>query len=245
MPTILFLTDNKFIFHEIFNYMKELELEHEKYDFACSPQSSLVDYNTFIKEVDVKAQIDQLLKKYDFIISAHCKQFFPRKLVQTITCINIHPGYNPLNRGWFPQVFALNYNIDVGATIHVMDEKLDHGPVLAREKVKKYTWDTSETLYKRILKKEIKLFKQVFPEIISERIHARKVSHEEENFFSKRDFNDLCHLNMKEEGRFEDFYNKLRALTHGEYKNAYFIDQDTGKKVYVSLNIECKNEGKT
>lgn len=241
MPNILFVTDNEFILEQLQVLIKGFDVDQEDVDFACSPENKFVKRDESVNVVDVKDQITHLLNKYDFIISAHCKQFFPKELVQNVVCINIHPGYNPLNRGWFPQVFALNYNFDVGATIHIMDDKLDHGPILARKKVKKYPWDTSESLYNRIIKKELQLFKDVFPKIISGSIQPEKTEKEEEHFFSKSDFNNLCRIDMQEKGRFEDFYNRLRALTHGKYKNAYFIDEQTNKKIYVSINVEIED----
>ena len=32
--------------------------------------------------------------------------------------------------------------------------------------------------------------------------------------------------------------NKLRALTHGQYANAFFKDAETGVKVYVKIVLE-------
>ena len=38
----------------------------------------------------------------------------------------------------------------------------------------------------------------------------------------------------------QEFINKLRALTHGKYKNAYFRHPDTNKKIFISINIETE-----
>ena len=62
------------------------------------------------------------------------------------------------------------------------------------------------------------------------------------NLYLKKDFNNLCHIDLNEEGRFIDFINRLRALTHFEFKNAYFIDPETKEKVYISLNITNERE---
>jgi len=107
--------------------------------------------------VNVKKQLDEIIGSFDLVISIHCFQFFPKKLVKGVRCINIHPGFNPINRGWYPQVFAIINNLPIGATIHEMDEKLDNGPIIYREQVEKYPWDTSLTIYNRVLEKEIEV----------------------------------------------------------------------------------------
>ncbi len=93
--------------------------------------------------------------KYKLVISAHCKKIFPPKLVNSFRCINIHPGLNPYNRGYYPQAFSLINKLPVGATIHEIDEKLDHGPIIFQEEVVIESIDTSFSLYNKIIKKEI------------------------------------------------------------------------------------------
>jgi methionyl-tRNA formyltransferase len=77
-------------------------------------------------------------------------------------CINIHPGLNPYNRGWYPQVFAINNGLPHGATIHEMDDKIDHGDIIYQKSVDIKLSDTSKTLYERVLDTEIFLFKENF-----------------------------------------------------------------------------------
>ena len=50
---------------------------------------------------------------------------FPVDMVRNYRCINVHPGLNPYNRGWFPQTFSLVNHFPVGVTIHEMDAHLD------------------------------------------------------------------------------------------------------------------------
>jgi dTDP-4-amino-4,6-dideoxyglucose formyltransferase len=189
--------------------------------------------------IDVKKEAKEILENYQLVLSVHCLQFFPKELVKNVRCINVHPGYNPINRGWYPQVFAIIHDLPIGATIHEMDEKLDNGPIVARELVEKHDWDTSLSIYDRVLETEMKLFEQYFDAIMDETytpIHPESNG----NMFRKSDFNALCEIDMEEEGTFRAFYDKLRALTHGDYKNAFFIDKN-GQKIYMKLDLEKKN----
>lgn len=84
----------------------------------------------------VSENIGTILRDYSCVIALHCKQVFPAELVKGIRCINIHPGLNPYNRGWFPHVFSIINGLPVGVTLHEMDKELDHGPIIDQEELK-------------------------------------------------------------------------------------------------------------
>jgi methionyl-tRNA formyltransferase len=167
----------------------------------------------------------------------HCKQLFPDKLVKSLKCINVHPGYNPINRGWYPQVFAIINILKIGATIHEIDTELDHGPIIARRYVEKDQIDTSETLYNKILIAEIELIEEHLISIL-ENTYITFLPESEGVLYLKNDFKKLCKLNLDEKMSTLQFIDKLRALTYGGYKNAYFIDSKTQKKIYVNISLE-------
>ena len=201
--------------------------------------SAIWEHEDFInkdKSIDVKKDAKWIIDHYNLVISVHCFQLFPTELVQSVRCINIHPGYNPVNRGWYPQVFSLIHDLPIGATIHEMDDKLDHGPIIARQLVEKYIWDTSFTLYNRILEAEIKLWNENIERIIFND-YSTVLPENEGNIFLKRDFKRLCKIDMEKKGTFREFYNQLRALSHAHYRNTYFLDDKTGKKIYLQLKI--------
>jgi methionyl-tRNA formyltransferase len=154
-----------------------------------------------------------------------------------VKCINIHPGFNPINRGWYPQVFSIINKLPVGATIHEIDEKLDHGNIIAREFVNKESYDTSESLYNKIVDKEIELLELNIENIISGNFKVT-VPEEEGNLNLKKDFNKLLELDLEEQISVGDLINRLRALTHGDFNNAYFIDPSTGKKIFIRINLK-------
>ena len=53
----------------------------------------------------------------------------------------------------------------------------------------------------------------------------------------KKDFNDLLELDLDESTTVRKVIDKLRALTHGNYNNAYFIDDITGQKIYIGVTL--------
>jgi methionyl-tRNA formyltransferase len=123
----------------------------------------------------------------------------------------------------------------VGATVHLIDDMLDHGDIIVREEVQIEDLDTSLSLYNKIVEKEIDIFERILPDIISNNIKTQ-TPEVEGNVNYKSDFDNLCRLDMDNIGTLREHVNLLRSLTHGEYSNAYFEDPE-GNKIYVSINL--------
>lgn len=234
---IFILTDNKFWFQKA----KEVfELTEHHASFFCSPKgvhlfTSEVE-NGEIQSIDVKKDTQFLIENFDLGFSCHCKQIFPKALVESVRCINIHPGLNPHNRGWFPQVFSILNKKPIGATIHLMDADVDHGDILYQKEVEVFGWDTSKSIYDRLLKAEFELFKENFEELITGKYEQSKVE-SQGNYNSISDYNALLEIDMDKKLTMREAIDFLRAMTHQPYKNAYFLTEK-GEKVFVALDIE-------
>jgi dTDP-4-amino-4,6-dideoxyglucose formyltransferase len=241
--SVLIISDNLYLCKQVDRLIKEENYPAVQWSFAISPFS---DKATFEKELNRELQVYDmrvesttalLAESYDLIISIHCKQLFPPALVNKVKCINVHPGYNPINRGWYPQVFAIIYELPVGATIHVMDEQLDHGKIIDRALVEKKSYDTSASLYEKIIEKEMALLKKNLYNIIHGNMMAYKPG-EEGNLFLKKDFNALLQIDLDKKMTGLQFINQLRALTHGDHQNAFFLDPTTGKKIFIKISLQ-------
>jgi phosphoribosylglycinamide formyltransferase 1 len=92
--------------------------------------------------------------------------------------INVHPSLLPAFPGLHAQKQALEYGVKVsGCTIHFVDEKVDSGSILLQRSVRVLDSDSEETLSKRILAQEHKLYPQAI-RLIAERkvtLKGRKV----------------------------------------------------------------------
>lgn len=83
--------------------------------------------------------------------------------------INIHPALLPAFPGLDSQKQALDYGAKYsGCTVHFVDTGMDTGPIIIQAVVKVKENDTEETLAKRILKEEHK----IYPEAVN--LFARK-----------------------------------------------------------------------
>ena len=243
---VLIISDNVYLSTLVKDLFLKYRSESLSIRFSVSPFSDQSIFSKQLNEIvevyDLRDHktVQLLTTIYDLIISIHCKQIFPPYLINNIKCINVHPGYNPINRGWYPQVFAIDQDIQVGATIHEIDEKLDHGNIIDREFIEKEITDTSETLYNKIIQKEIELLNKNLDNILKNN-YSIIIPENEGNLYLKKDFKALCELKLDEKLTTMQFVNRIRALTHGEFKNAFFIDPVSKKKVFITIQLTPEN----
>lgn len=224
----LILTDNPYACDLAFE-LNELYGDIEVFQ---SPNGTLKE----IRQINVRKQTDHIISSYDLVISIHCKQLFPAKLVNGIRCINVHPGLNPHNRGWYPQVFSIINGLPSGVTIHEIDEDLDHGPIIAQQAYEIQSWDTSGSAYKKIMAIERALVLEHFVAIRDRNYEAITPS-QQGNLNYKKDFEELREIDLNATATFGQVINRLRALTHDNFNNAYFSDP-AGNKVFVKITLE-------
>ena len=75
--------------------------------------------------------------------------------------MNVHPSLLPAFPGAHAVRDALASGVTVtGATVHLVDEEVDHGPIVMQEPVLILPEDQEETLHQRIQSVEHRLFPQ-------------------------------------------------------------------------------------
>jgi phosphoribosylglycinamide formyltransferase-1 len=106
------------------------------------------------------------------LLSPYFVSAFPRRI------LNIHPSLLPSFPGLEAQRQALEYGVKFsGCTVHLVDENLDAGPILAQAIVPVREDDTDETLAARILAEEHRIYTEAVRLILSGqyRIEGRRV----------------------------------------------------------------------
>ena len=87
------------------------------------------------------------------ILSSVLVRAFPSRI------LNIHPSLLPAFLGLHAQRQAVEHGAKVsGCTVHLVDEELDHGPILLQAPVPVEEGDSEESLSARILEQEHKLY---------------------------------------------------------------------------------------
>ncbi len=237
---ICIITDNTYIFDGFTDLLKRKPQSSHSFDFYFTSWNR--DFrekfagSDAMKPIRLKEQNEEFFSKYDMFISLHCKQLFPKEMVENHLCLNVHPGYNPYNRGWFPQVFGIMNKLPIGVTIHKMDAELDHGDILWQKKIPLHGDDTSKDIYNRILETEMEMLDEHLEDILSGNYMLTPMQGEG-NVNSKQDFDNLCAIDMNKQATYGEVIDYLRALTFAPYNNAYFYDDD-GKKVYVGVTLK-------
>lgn len=86
--------------------------------------------------------------------------------------LNIHPSLLPSFPGLDAQKQALDYGVKfTGCTVHLVDEELDHGPIVKQSVVPVLLGDTVESLSARILAEEHKAYAEAVALILSGQFH--------------------------------------------------------------------------
>lgn len=101
-----------------------------------------------------RAEVDLIcLAGYMRLLSPWFSQEFEHRI------LNIHPSLLPAFPGLNAQQQALDYGVKFsGCTVHLVDEELDHGPIVKQSVVPVLAGDTEETLSARILAEEHKTY---------------------------------------------------------------------------------------
>ncbi len=122
--------------------------------------------NIVIKYSDRKSFEDRLLKllkinNVDLICLAGFMKILSGKLIKKFnnTILNIHPSLLPKYKGLNTHKRAIhNKDKFSGATVHIVNDKLDSGKIILQKKVKILKSDNEKSLGKKVLKIEHKIY---------------------------------------------------------------------------------------
>ncbi len=127
----------------------------------------------FDDDKDYTEYMTNLLKEYevDLICLAGYMKMIPAEIVRNFRIINIHPALLPKYGG--KGMYGMRVHEAVleagerisGATVHQVNEKYDEGKILAQWEVPVKEDDNPETLQKRVLEKEHKLYPDTIAKI--------------------------------------------------------------------------------
>ncbi|MEK7450944.1 MAG: methionyl-tRNA formyltransferase [Patescibacteria group bacterium] len=118
-----------------------------------------------------------VLADFGLIIPKEILSSFPKGI------INIHPSLLPKYRGPTPvQQAILNGDKKTGVTIIKLDNEVDHGPILAQEKVLISPSDTAQILYEKLFKIGAELLHQNLNKYIKGELKLSEQDHSKATF---------------------------------------------------------------
>ncbi len=146
--------------------------------------------------------------------SVHYAAILKPQLIEKYEKIyNLHPGYLPWGRGYYPIFWALWEQTPAGATLHEMTAGVDEGPIVAQTNVPYNGSDTGGSLFRRVREAEENLFVQYWPQIISGEnlpTHRQPLGG---TYHRKKEFYELKQQAEWEKLSSKDLLRLVRALT--------------------------------
>lgn len=139
----------------------------------------------------------------DLIIVADYGQIIPSKIINLprLKTINVHPSLLPKYRGPDPiRAPILNGDTKTGITLMLIDEQVDHGPVIAQKEIPLSQEETAETLTEKLSREAGLFLNETLPEYIQGKIKPQEQDH------SKATFTKIL---KKEDGKID--FNKETA----------------------------------
>ncbi len=108
-------------------------------------------------------QLIKILKQYEvnLVVLAGFMRILTPSFIEAFRdrIVNIHPALLPSFKGLHAQRQALQAGVRfAGATVHFVTEEMDSGPIIVQSVVPVLCGDTEETLSKRILRTEHKIY---------------------------------------------------------------------------------------
>ncbi len=110
----------------------------------------------------------QNLDRPDLIITVEYDKILDPKIlaIPRMGTINIHFSPLPRHQGYFPVVWSIMEDKKAGVTMHWVNGQVNAGDIIATQTIPIGTEDTSYTLYLKLSKTGMELFKNYFPKVI-------------------------------------------------------------------------------
>jgi methionyl-tRNA formyltransferase len=174
----------------------------------------------------------QKLKKeeWDLFIVASYGKIIPGEVldIPKYKSINVHPSLLPELRGPSPiQGMILKDKKNTGVSIMLMDEKMDHGPILAQESVTINEWSKASVLEEKLAKVSGDLLIQVIPNWISGKIKPQVQDHDKATFVKMIKKED-AEIDLND----DDYLNYRKILAYERWPRTFFFKD--GKRVIVN-----------
>jgi phosphoribosylglycinamide formyltransferase-1 len=130
---------------------------------ARSVPTRVIDHRSFdsreafdaaVADLLVRAGVDLVVMAgFDRIVTNALLSRFPQRV------LNIHPALLPAFRGADAQAQAVRYGVTIsGATVHIVDADVDHGPIVVQAAVPIAPGEDVETVRLRILAQEHRIY---------------------------------------------------------------------------------------
>lgn len=171
---------------------------------------------------------------WDVAVVADYGKFLPKRLLDMPAkgFLNVHPSLLPRLRGPSPMRTAiLNDDKEVGVTVMLVDEEMDHGPIVAQKKVPVPAWPLKNSELENVLVPEGgRLLAQVLPAYVLGDIEPRPQNHDLATLSEKFSKEDGL-LDLSGDAR----RNLLKIKAFEGWPGTYAFFERAGKRLRVQI----------
>lgn len=196
------------------------------------------------KTLKNKDTIDSIKDKgpWDLFIIAAYGNILPKEILEIPkhSTLNVHPSLLPCLRGASPIQTAILEENETGVTIMLVDEKMDHGPIVVQEKINISNWPPKASELEEILaRRGGQILTEIIPKWIAEKIKTHKQNHENATFTKKITKEDGL-INLKDDP--EKNYKKIQSFNI--WPRTYFFIKHNNKKIRIIITDAEFSNGK-
>jgi methionyl-tRNA formyltransferase len=182
-------------------------------------------------------------KNYDLFIVASYGKIIPKEVLEVPKhgTLNVHPSLLPHLRGASPIESAILGDDGVtGVTIMLMDEKMDHGPIVAQEIYEPEEWPPKASkLEKKLAKLGGTLLAEVIPDWMEGNIDAQEQDHNVATYTQK-----ISKENALIDPKKNAYNNLLKIRAYDTWPRAYTFIDKAGRSVRVVMTEAHVEKGK-
>lgn len=186
---------------------------------------------------DVKNQLEKLQADF-FLVAAYAKIIHKDILsIPKSGTIGIHPSLLPRHRGATPiQNTILSGDEIGGVTLYLIDEKVDHGPILNGEAVKIRENENYESLEKKLAELGADLFIKIIPDYLLGKIKPQ-IQNEEYATYTKKLKTEDAFVDLEKDDPIS-IERKVRALN--PEPGAWMMQNNKRVKILKAEIVEGK-----
>lgn len=177
---------------------------------------------------------DLAREKWDVFVVASFGKILRKSLldIPKYGTLNVHPSLLPRLRGASPMRSAiLNDDKETGISIMLMDEEMDHGPLLAQKKVPIDPWPPhGKELDDRLAHEGGKLLAQILPLWMEHAIQTQEQNHDLATYSRKFEKEDGL-LDLEADGH----QNLLKIRAFEGWPGTYAFFERNGKQIRVQI----------
>lgn len=224
IPNLIVTTEDKPKGRKLLLTPPEAKIWADKENLNC------LQLKTLRNEESFNSIKNAIKEDFDLFIVASYGKIIPQKIldIPKFKTLNIHPSLLPKLRGPSPITSSILNENETGVSIMRLDSEMDHGPILAQEKINIEWPPYADELEKVCAKLGAQMLAKIIPDWINGNVKEVDQNHEMATFCGKIQKSD-GEINLDDD--VEKNLRKIRA--YNIWPNAFFFEINGDKKTRI------------